>query len=366
MNILTISYGRHLFNKEQYERYRMEMCAKEVGELHMIIFSLKKHNLHEVRDGNLVLHPTHSRARFLIPFDAIRLGVRIVKSSDWWITTQDAFETGFVGLVIRSVTGARLNVQEHGDFFSAPYWRKEKLSNTLRYYFGLWLLRRADSVRVVAERTRTTLVKKEVDKKKIEKLPVCIPTTQFEKAEPVDHGYPITLISVARPVPQKNLFMLLEAFASIAKVHPDVHLILVNPGEKKVRAQFDTFITDHNLQERVTHMSWSDNVAGLMKGADIYVHTAHYEGWGRVFLEAMLAGIPSVTTDVGAVGEVLKDGVHGYVVPLDDRVMFEEKLQKLIADRDLQKRMGEAAKQDVRSALMDEKEYARRWAEVFQ
>lgn len=363
MNILTISYGRHLFDLENYERYRMEMCAREVDALHMIVFSLRTHGLETVQSGNLILHPTNSRYKLLIPFDAIRLGLHIVKDAQWKVTVQDPFETGFVGWVIRLFTGAHLNIQEHGDVFSTTHWRDEKFGNVFRYYFGLWLLRRADSARVVSERIRAALIAKGVPPERIKKLPVCIQTESFRTAQPHDFGAGVIIISVGRFVKQKNLLMLVDAFACVYEKYPDAQLVLVGrgPEEEAVRKQIAT----HGIEEAVTIYEWSDNVAGLMRGADVYALSSNYEGWGRVLLEAMLAGLPTVTTDVGAAGEVLQESVHGFVVPIGDTERFAEKLADLVSDAEKRAEYGRRARADVEAVLQDEASYARAWRDVF-
>ncbi len=74
--------------------------------------------------------------------------------------------------------------------------------------------------------------------------------------------------------------------------------------------------------------------------ADIFALPSYAEGFSVALLEAMRTGLPIVTTPVGAAPDVLKDGVHGYLVPPGDLSALEEKLRKLIGDPQLREQMG--------------------------
>jgi len=128
-------------------------------------------------------------------------------------------------------------------------------------------------------------------------------------------------ISVARFVPQKNLFLLVRAFRKVYEVCPHARLVLIGQGPQHKLIQ-DQITKEFGLQSPdqgpVIMMSWTDDVPAFLRGADAYVLSSNYEGWGRVLIEAMCAQLPIVTTDVGCVGEVMQAGVHGIVVPVGD------------------------------------------------
>jgi glycosyltransferase involved in cell wall biosynthesis len=86
----------------------------------------------------------------------------------------------------------------------------------------------------------------------------------------------------------------------------------------------------------VTIEPWSNNVPGLLAQADAYVLSSDYEGWGRVLIEAMVVGLPIVTTNVGCAGEVVKHEQHGLVVPTRDEKALEKALLRMATDRALQ------------------------------
>jgi glycosyltransferase involved in cell wall biosynthesis len=80
-----------------------------------------------------------------------------------------------------------------------------------------------------------------------------------------------------------------------------------------------------------------------MHAADLFVHAARWEGFGRVVAEAMAAGRPVVATRVGGVPEIVADGVTGRLVEPDRADALAMALEALLADRPLAQRLGRAA-----------------------
>lgn len=372
--VISIGYGRQMFIPGNQERLRMEQCALQVSELHMVIFTRSTDAL-EKSDvtNNLTLYPTASTSKPRMVFDAFRIARSIIKSNrdkTFIVTTQDPFEAGLVGLLLKAFYGVRLVVQEHGDVYSTPYWRRESVLNTLRYVFGKFALAYADSVRVVSMRTKAYFEKKRYPH--IVTLPVAIDTTSFTSATPNsivrDIFGPDTFVflSVARFVPQKNLTMLLEAFSKIHAIHRHARLLLVGTGaeEKKLKTLSKELFGVE--QSPVSFLPWSDDVAGLMKASNAYALSSFYEGWGRVLIEAMVVGLPVVTTNVGCAGEVIKNREHGLVVPLDDVHAFVDAGTEIIQDTELYQRIRENLKTLRVDSIpgADLEDYGSRWVKT--
>ena len=373
LNILAISYGRNLFNTENIERKRMELCADEVSSYRMVVFTKHSDNFNVIRaDKGLVIYPTQSRTRFHMVFDAIRIGSQIIRedSKKWIITTQDPFEAGLVGYILACRHKMKLNIQEHGDFFSTDAWKKESIINQFRFYFGKWLLRKADTVRVVSKRTEMTMKKIGVSSERIHRLAVRTENISEEKGcAPVDlhMEYPeasAVILSMARFVPQKNLLLLIEAFSEVSQMCPQTVLVLIGSGpeEEKLR----NVVKKYNLTKSVIFKEWTDNPQAYMRSADIYALSSNYEGWGRVLIEAMLLRVPVVTTDVGCAGEVLLDGVHGFVVPVGSKKLFSQKLKTLTLDSELRHKLSKTSHLDVLNAHISAQNYTTAWAQILR
>jgi glycosyltransferase involved in cell wall biosynthesis len=81
-----------------------------------------------------------------------------------------------------------------------------------------------------------------------------------------------------------------------------------------------------------------------LQAADIALYTSETESFCLSILEAMFFGCPSVTTRVGGIPEVVEDGKTGLLAPFADIDALGAALQRLVEDKDLRERYGEAAR----------------------
>ena len=380
--ILTISYGRHVFDAGNVERVRMRTCAGVVDALHMIIFSKCSHGCVSVTDGALHLHPTNAKSSIGMLIRAYCIGSALLRDAgdarhSWIISAQDPFEAGLVGYLLSRRYGVPLQVQEHGDFFGAPWWRSERIFNRIRYVFGRGLVRRADCVRTVSKRVTAHLRAQGVDASRIAEQAVFTDVTAFQSKEVSGTGNTnqknglrallpdaeVIILGMGRLVQQKDFGLLIRAFAEAAAKYPKAHLAIVGSGpEEQVLTRL---VRTLDVSKQVTFMPWTDDVVSLMQSADIFALASRYEGWARVLIEAMAAGVPSVATEVGCVGEVFIDGEHGLVVPVGDMPAYARALSTLIEDTSLRTRYGASAARTLNDYARAQKPYAEAWGATF-
>ena len=70
----------------------------------------------------------------------------------------------------------------------------------------------------------------------------------------------------------------------------------------------------------------------MLAACDLFVHASRAEGNSNAILEAMAAGLPVVATRVGGVADVIKDGVHGMLVPPENAQAIAGAVNQLLAD----------------------------------
>jgi len=103
-----------------------------------------------------------------------------------------------------------------------------------------------------------------------------------------------------------------------------------------------------NLEDRVTFTGFLSEPALGYAAADIVTHTSILpEPFGRVVIEAMLAGRPVVATDAGAIPEIITPGESGVLVPVNHPSALANALTQLIGDPGLRTRLGESAQRRV-------------------
>jgi glycosyltransferase involved in cell wall biosynthesis len=120
------------------------------------------------------------------------------------------------------------------------------------------------------------------------------------------------------------------------------------------------------LAERIVFPGWvgPDAAEALLRTADILVLPSHFECMPVSVIEAMAHGVAVVTTPVGAVPEIVADGVSGLLVPVRDPAALATALARLIAEPLLRKRLG-AGGRAVFEASLDVRQSARRLAALY-
>jgi glycosyltransferase involved in cell wall biosynthesis len=105
-------------------------------------------------------------------------------------------------------------------------------------------------------------------------------------------------------------------------------------------------LASRSAQSGVEMLGRRDDVASLLARSDVFVFPSVAEGEGLpgVMVEAALAGLPIVTTDVPGANAVVDDGVSGYVVDVDDIEGLAAAAAKLVADPALRMRMGSSGR----------------------
>jgi glycosyltransferase involved in cell wall biosynthesis len=161
----------------------------------------------------------------------------------------------------------------------------------------------------------------------------CPPAPQKHRA-----GSMRRLISVGRLEEQKGHDVLIEAFAAVLRTHPDLQLTICGDGPARnglIRAA-----TRLGIADRVEFAGWRHDVATLLAEADLLVHPARWEGFGLVLLEAMRAALPIVATRVGAIPEVISDGVTGILVAPEEPEALAAAIRSLADDGRHRLRLG--------------------------
>ncbi|MBO9436768.1 glycosyltransferase [Ruegeria sp. R13_0] len=147
----------------------------------------------------------------------------------------------------------------------------------------------------------------------------------------------------------KGAPLLLQAFAALREDHPDATLTLIGDGADRpaLEAQAKTLA----LGDAVTFAGYrpQEAVADFLEEADMLVLPSFAEGVPVVLMEAMASRIPVIATQVAGVSELITDGEVGFVVPPGDVSTLIARMQTLLSDPNLCRRMGIAGRLKVRA-----------------
>ncbi|HZS25113.1 MAG TPA: glycosyltransferase family 4 protein [Gaiellaceae bacterium] len=133
------------------------------------------------------------------------------------------------------------------------------------------------------------------------------------------------LLAVSRLTTQKGVDV---AIAALDSLPDDLHLVVL--GEGPERAQLARL-----AGPRVHLLGRVPDVAAWLRRAHVFVHPARWEGFGLAVLEAMLAGLPVVASDVSSLPELVVAGETGLLVPPDDPAALATAIAEALARPDL-------------------------------
>jgi glycosyltransferase involved in cell wall biosynthesis len=127
---------------------------------------------------------------------------------------------------------------------------------------------------------------------------------------------------------------------------PDARFVIVGDGE--LRHALEEHIRHKHLERHVFLAGFRDDALELTKGFDLFVMSSTSEGMCTALVDAMAASKAAVTTDAGAIPEVMVDGETGFLVPIRDHQAMAARIVQLLKNPKLRARMGDAALQRAR------------------
>ena len=301
MNMLSIGTDRTILRPESPAAHRQIAYGTKFDELNIIICSLRREALSpQTLSVGVHAYPTASSSRWLYGLGALRIARRLPKPDV--ITAQDPFETGLIGLIISRFLKVPLHVQVHTDFL-APEFVHHSLLNKVRVMLAGFVLPRAHRIRVVSERIRKSIDEHYHLRSLITVLPIFVDIERLRTARAGTLGntfmrFKKKILVVARLEAEKNVELALRSFAGAAP--KDACLIILGDGSE--RRNLERLASKLGVESQVFFEGEQDALPYYAL-ADLVVVPSSYEGYGMVIVEALSAGKPVLSTDVGVARE---------------------------------------------------------------
>lgn len=159
-------------------------------------------------------------------------------------------------------------------------------------------------------------------------------------------GAPV-LATVGRLTAIKNYSLLLEAAQRVAARFPNLVVLLAGDGE--LRADLEAQAARLGISANLRFLGWRRDLPTIYAATDVFALTSRNEGTPVALIEAMAAGVPGVSTDVGGVGDVIASEAMGVRVAVDDVAGFSTAVERLLGDPAARLAMGAAARAHVLS-----------------
>lgn len=323
MHVLMISLDGSLLGDPHGDTVERHLeYARRAGQMSIVVYNpaAPRRDPRQISE-HLTVYPTNTRPYFF-PWAAYRVAARIQRATPAdMVTTQDPFSTGLVGLMLKWRFGLPLNVQSHSAFMKNADWLAEHpVRNRLLYALGKFVIRRADTRRVLTDEEKQHYMALGVPADRV--FVLMTPTHVEIFAEPVPAETvtglrarlnippesPVVLW-VGYPVAFKNMDLLLDAFERVHAALPAARLVLV--GDFSQRPDLVSR-ADPAAVHFAGHVAY-DDLPAYYALADVYAHSSRYEGIPRVLLEALTAGTPVVATRNRGALAVVRDGETGLI-----------------------------------------------------
>ena len=153
----------------------------------------------------------------------------------------------------------------------------------------------------------------------------------------------IVIATAGRLDSQKNQAMLVRAMALVHEKYPEVKCRIY--GEGTLRESLQQQIQELNLENVVTLEGNVSDIHERLAKCGIFVMTSNFEGLSNALIEAMMMGMPCITTNFPGVNELITHDENGLMVPMDDDVALAQQLERLIEDRAFAMKLANNAKE---------------------
>jgi len=138
-----------------------------------------------------------------------------------------------------------------------------------------------------------------------------------------------------------------EAIRAVARLNQEglpIELLIVGEGDRRYERRLRELVAELDLQDRVRFLGQLDSAAPVIRAADAVLTCSRHEAFGRVTVEAMLAGKPVVGARSGGTAELIRDGHNGFLYEPGDVDQLAGVLRRLIESPEGSRRIGAAAR----------------------
>ena len=295
---------------------------------------------------------------FLFPF-ALYQGIKILRKKKFdFIQVQEPYLTGLIGVILSKLFNTPLITGLYSDEIDNPIWLKERFLNRFANSVAKYVLRHSKAARsdslAVAERVSKggycpiTFIPFLITH--ADKLMATNPDAPAIRAKLLDGRDGPLLLAVNRLEQEKNIPLMLRAFAHACKTQQGLTLAIAGTGrlEEEMKS-----LAEQLAPGRVRWLGWvsAAEMAAYYQAADLLLISSDRESAARVLSESLFSGTPVLSTDTAGAREVIEDSYSGCIVPVGDETAFTKALEDLAQKPTLLKEMGSYGRTQVETRM---------------
>ena len=256
------------------------------------------------------------------------------------IVCYDPLKTGLIGLLIKTLYGGKLIVENNGVYNSEDLLPEDSISDKAKKIIypviQQFVMNRADGIK--------TLFKAQLDQVKLKKDKIISNFSNYSDVSTKEFSEPEnkTVLSIGFPLYRKGLDLLVEAFSKSKGVDLGWKLHLVGHLKEEETSR---------LKELASHSDWLEisepvgfeQIPSLIDTCSIFVLASRSEAMGRVLVESMARSKPRIGSNIEGIPSVINHGEDGLLFTNKDVTDLTNKLDELIESPESRERLARAA-----------------------
>lgn len=255
---------------------------------------------------------------------------------------QDVFSVGLPALIVARLMRKIFFVRVPGDYAWEQSTQRFGVTESIDEFQGKrhsWRVRFLQSVQTLVTKYADMIITPSdyfnrlvvgwgVDAKKVKTIYNGVDIT-IPVYTPVQKPASLVMLSAGRLVSWKGF----ETLITMMKELPYWHLVILGDGPD--HQKLETLIKEAGVKERV-HLLGKvsrEEVFAWCKAADVFVLNTHFESFSFQIVEAMVAGVPIITTNIGSLPELITAPSEGILLAPDDMAAFAGAIKSVVTDK---------------------------------
>ena len=242
-----------------------------------------------------------------------------------------------------------------------------KMESKVRFIYK-YVLKDIKKIIAISDNVKSSLNKIGISNDKIVVIPPLIDFSVFKPnvggeklRDTLGIGAEFTILYLGNLTKTKGIDTVLDALNIVKKQFPNIKLLsgveLTHSGTDARKKEILNKINKYNLMQNITELGLISNVEKVMDAADVVVapfrNTYEVADYPLVVLESMAVGTPVITTRVGGIPEILKNGENGILINPDDPTALAYGIINLINNREKRRELSESASSFVREKIRE-------------
>ena len=343
MNLILI--GKHLHN-ETWEKNQLDIPLFErLGDAsnNLLIISqglVKKRTVVKKNNISLILFPKRKLGDYFFFIICTIFEVIVIQKKIRWnvLSASEPIGGGISTVIINWLREIPFIAMVQGDILDLPTNHFSPLKRFILKYITLFVAKRATIVRSVSKKIKKDLILNGIKDNKVLTLRNRVDLERFNSKKlyktrnklrkELNWENSKILVYAGGLTKEKGIIEFVYACLKLFPIFPKLNVVIIGDGHLKSwckknlnlyskRVHFTGFVSHHKIQ------NW-------LSVGDIYAFCSHHEGMPRVVLEYMSMGKPVISTNVGGVSEVIKDGENGILINTADEEDLFKKIQMVM------------------------------------